>query len=127
MGKGLGYLIGKLILGAVGYAVADAVTKNHTDRHIHEHVFAWYRRAHHEVTQWAQAQGNRKALRILAEIDRAVTSVYNRVNMMLFAYSPNEQPVLIYEERVPLAELRQQFGPGVKVGRVYDVTEAMLG
>jgi hypothetical protein len=128
MGKGLGDLIAKLIIGAIGYAVADTVTKNYTGKHIHQHVFEWYRRAHYAITQWAQTQGNINAVRILAQIDHAVTGMYNKVHMELFGESRRQKtPILIYEETVPLAELRKQFGSRVRAGEVYDVTHAMLG
>lgn len=128
MGKGLGDLIAKLIIGALGYAVADTITKKRTGKHIHQHVFEWYRRAHYVVTQWAHTQGNINAVRILAQIDHAVTGMYNKVHMELFGKSRRQEtPVLIYEETVPLAELRKQFGSRVHAGGVYDVTQAMLG
>jgi hypothetical protein len=34
MGRGLGDLIASLIIGAIGYVVADTVTKEHTGNHI---------------------------------------------------------------------------------------------
>lgn len=127
MGKGLGNLIGKLLFGAFAYAVADTVTKNYTGKHIHEHAYEWYRRAHLAITEWAQSQNNVTALKILAVVDSIVTEAYHRFASLRF-FGVNESyraPVLICEQTVPYEELVKEFG-NVEQGKTYDVTRLML-
>jgi len=128
MGRGLGDLIASLIIGAIGYVVADTVTKEHTGKHIHEHLYEWYRRAHDAVTQWAHSQGDLKAVRILVAVDQAVTGLKNRVDMAFAGTSQRHtSPVVIWEASIPLEEARRQLGTQICPGKVYDATQAMLG
>jgi len=127
MGRGLGDLLGKLVIGAIGYLVADAVTKNYTGKHIHEHAYAWFRQAHDSAVRWAMAQDNRQLLKILAVVDSIVTEGYIRFgNLRVFGVNPQRQsPALICESRVPYDELVRQFGT-MRQGHTYDVTKLML-
>jgi len=128
MGRGgLGDLLGKLVIGAIGYLVADAVTKSYTGKHIHEHAYVWFRQVHDAAVKWAMAQDNRDLLRILAVMDSIVTEGYVRFGKLrVFGVSPQrESPALICENKVPYEELVKKFGT-MRQGYTYDVTQLML-
>jgi hypothetical protein len=104
--------------GAVAtHFVADKVTEKYTGKHIHEHVFEWYRRLHDTLSAWLHTNQDRlgisKILLVALDyVDKAVCKAKKKSDKITIAvYGVSAQEVLheVTEEEVPLEEALEKF------------------
>jgi len=108
-----------------GYAFTDAVVKEKTGRHVHEHVFSWWCEMRDCIANWlGQNQKlkkiNRVALVVLDKIDTVVVrtkKMADRMTIGIYALDAQNNDYVIETREVDTNELLKMF-PDLKTDPV---------
>ena len=116
---GLEDLIGEIVVGglvAAGGFVADLLVHKKTGKHIHEHMFEWWRRMSDRFQEWLHAHSHlgirRIGLVLLDAIDGAVCrtkAIADWVTLVGVAEDKHGEVHRAVEEEVPVDEALRQF------------------
>ena len=108
----------KILIAIGAYLIGDALTQEHTGKHIHEHLFEWWCRIRDRIIEYRrQHYGNYDIVIQAVEIaDRIATGAKRATDKLLKAYAAEKiggnsynLNVKITEEVVSKAELFKQF------------------
>lgn len=105
-----------IIEAAIGYVFGDWLTKKVTDKHIHEHVFAWWGELRDAFSSWLNENEhlgvNRVAVVVLEAVDDLALITkrgLDRVTLAVYGITRNDQEYEVVSQEVPLEEALKMF------------------
>ena len=144
----MGDLLKWLLGGIFAYLIGTFVTKKVTGKHIHEHVYEWYRHIHDKVTKWLREHPEMKGAKIMLnvvmpKIDDAVTFTARTASVMrqkgmrgikqtggvisslgesVKGFGTEEVREIVTEEDISLDDLPGMLSPG-SIQNIDDIAE----
>lgn len=99
-------ILWEVALGVGTLLLADKVTEEVTGKHIHEHIFEWWREIADEISAWLSQNSNIKVCRVMLAPWGYLNSILDEVFVSIYGRMPRTQ--IIRNKKLFESELSQE-------------------